>query len=226
MVPVASVGGGQPVVYNPGANVAVSSGATYPTAVRQTVTLLFADPLPVGSYTIAVSPAVQAAPFSPDELAGLAGGPAFAGHPLVSVVGGAVLNGAVLDAPNLVAPGGGPGSLSQFVTGTEFLTQLHNDLGALLDQLLRELGDDPSISPAITAQILARILPALDPSGTLSLLVIWLDPVSINLADSEGGRTVYNEGRRRWRAACPTRSSRSGGTWNWSSSRRRGGRSP
>jgi hypothetical protein len=215
VIPVASVGGGQPVVYNPGANVAVSSGATYPTAVRQTITLLFSEPLPVGSYTIAVSSAVQAAPFSPDELAGLSGGASFAGHPLASVVGGVIQNGAVLDAANLVAANGGPGSLSQFVTGTSFLTQMHNDLGALLDQLLRELGDDPTITPAITAQILARILPALDPSGTLGLLVIWLDPVSINLADSEGGGRSTTRGPRRWRGGCGMRSSRSAGMWSW-----------
>src|SRR5262249_21786516 len=39
VIPVAS---GHSVVYDPSANVDVASGTTYPTAVRQTVTLLFA----------------------------------------------------------------------------------------------------------------------------------------------------------------------------------------
>src|SRR5262249_16831251 len=51
---IASATGGQPVLYNPGGNVDVSSGKTSPTAVRQTVTLLFAQPLPVGSYQIEI----------------------------------------------------------------------------------------------------------------------------------------------------------------------------
>ncbi len=194
VIPVKAVGGGQPVVYNPGATVGVSSGVTYPPAVRQTVTLLFDAPLPVGSYSITLKPGIQAAPFAAGEVEALAGGAAFAGHPVVSVAGGVVRNGSTLEVPDLVAAGAGPATLAEFDTGTRFLTQLHNDLGALLDALLRAKGDDPSISPALMAQILARILPGLDP--TASLLVIWLDPVSINLADSEGARAVYTEGGR------------------------------
>ena len=52
------------VVYNPGANVEVSSGRTYPTAVRQTVTLLFDRPLPAGSYEVELSPRIQTAAFN------------------------------------------------------------------------------------------------------------------------------------------------------------------
>lgn len=194
VIPVAATGGAQPVVYNPGANLDVSSGRTFPTAVRQTVTLLFAEPLPVGSYSIVLNPRVQTAAFSPAEVKLLAGGPEFAGHPLVSVSGTTIRNGGEFLASNLVADGGTPGDLSQFGTGTPFLTQLQNDLGSMLDAMLRANGDDPSITPAVMAQILARMLPGLDPTGTASLLVIWLDPVSINLADSEGSRTTYDEG--------------------------------
>ena len=38
------------------------AASTYPTAVRQTVTLLFAHPLPAGSYEIELAPAVQVRP--------------------------------------------------------------------------------------------------------------------------------------------------------------------
>ena len=58
---------GQAVVYDPSTNVDVASGTTYPTAVRQTVTLLFANPLPAGSYRIDLPPAIQTAPFNADE---------------------------------------------------------------------------------------------------------------------------------------------------------------
>ena len=42
-------------VYNPSSNIDVASGRVYPTAIRQTVTLLFGEPLPAGSYQIEVS---------------------------------------------------------------------------------------------------------------------------------------------------------------------------
>ena len=47
LIPLGATGGGQSVVYAPGANTGPSSGITYPTAVRQTVTLFFANALPV-----------------------------------------------------------------------------------------------------------------------------------------------------------------------------------
>ena len=55
---VAAAAGAQPIVYDPGANVDVVTGLQYATAVRQTVTLQFANPLPGGDYTITVSPKV------------------------------------------------------------------------------------------------------------------------------------------------------------------------
>ena len=59
VIPLVAVDGVNPVVYNPGSNVTVASGLTYATASRQTITLLFASPLPAGSYEIALSPAIQ-----------------------------------------------------------------------------------------------------------------------------------------------------------------------
>ncbi len=196
IVPIGSIGNGQPVVYNPGANSVTSSGLTYPTAVRQTVTLLFSEALRAGSYRIDVSAAVQTAAFTPLEAGLLAGGSAFAGHPLTSVANGSIQIGTRFVATDLVGAGNAPASLSQFNAGTPFLTQLQNDLGALLDARLLERGDDPSISQAMMDDILARLLPGLDPSGNTPILVIWLDPVSVRLADSEGSRTVYNESTR------------------------------
>src|SRR6185503_18786856 len=70
-------------IYNPSANVDVSTGRTYPTAVRQTVTLLFDEALPAGSYRVEVSPSVGAAAFSTDE-------PARERHSVVSITDGAI----------------------------------------------------------------------------------------------------------------------------------------
>ena len=49
------------------------------------------------------------------------------------------------------------GNLAALQTGTPFLTQSHDDLGAILDAELTALGDDPSISTIIDSQIAARI---------------------------------------------------------------------
>jgi hypothetical protein len=91
-----------PVVYDSGGNIDISSGRTYPTAVRQTVTLLFAAPLPAGSYRIELAPQIQAAPFNDDEQGLLADHLGFSGHPVVSLDAGAVREGAQLTAVDLV----------------------------------------------------------------------------------------------------------------------------
>ena len=97
MVPIAATSGGQSIIYDPGVNVDLSSGLTYPTAVDQTVTLLFAQPLAPGSYEIELSPAIQAAAFNAAEAGELAPGDgSFAGHPVVTVTGALVVNGAGL----------------------------------------------------------------------------------------------------------------------------------
>ncbi len=51
----------QPIVYDASANIDITSGLTYPTAVKQTVTLVFDAVLPVGSYTILLSDGIRSA---------------------------------------------------------------------------------------------------------------------------------------------------------------------
>lgn len=202
VIPVASLGGGQPVVYDPNVNLRVTSGLSYPSAAGQTVTLLFASPLPAGSYRVTVSPAVQAQSFRPDEAGALAGVRSFAGHPLVSVVNGGVVNGASVVAAGLVkAPGAAP-ALGTIARGSPFLTQLQADLSALLDELLKARGDDPSISTGVNAQILSRFAPMyaglLSGSGSdpkaapPSYTILWLDPVSIDLQSAQGPSLSYS----------------------------------
>ncbi len=168
---------------NPVANTQVSSGLTFPTAVRQTVTLTFDQPLPAGSYRVEIA-SLPSADLNDEEQALL--GP-LDGHNLVSVVNGQVVEGSRLDAANLVAPAGQP-QVGAISAGTPFLTQLQNDLGALLDAQLVQLGDDPILTTDLTNLILDRL--GVVPGTTF--FVIWLDPVSIDLADARGARTTYN----------------------------------
>ncbi len=123
----------QVVIYDAGSNVDVASGRTYPTAVRQTVTLLFGQALPAGSYRIVVSSDVASADFNDEEASLLSHGAGLSGHPIVQWEGLQRAEGAVLDELNLVRPFVGLGNFSVFERGTRFLTQVHNDLGALLD---------------------------------------------------------------------------------------------
>ncbi len=183
--------GGQAVVYDPGANVSVSSGRSYPTAVRQTVTLLFDGPVPEGSYQVELSSLLQTAALNDGEAGLLVGGNSFAGHPVVLSANGQVKNGSAVAATNLVTPGGVAANLDTIVSGTPFLTQFHDDLGALLDALLNARGDDPAVTAFLNQQIVDRFGPGVDLSA-LSVAVIWLDPVSIDLADAQGTRSVYN----------------------------------
>src|SRR5262249_39500428 len=156
--------------------------------VRQTVTLLFADPLSAGSYLVELSPAIQSAGFSAEEPALIAGGPGLTGHPVVSLSGGQVMEGARRTARDLVFAAGALGDFDAFRAGTPFLTQLHDDLGALLDAELSRLGDHPAVPGTIDGQILDRFDAGLGPAGQrpVAVLVIWLDPVSPTLIDSRG----------------------------------------
>ncbi len=238
--------GSPPVLYDPGANVDISTGAKYPTAVRQTVTLQFDQPLPAGSYEVTLSDGIQTAAFTAGELTLLAGDNsltnpgAFAGHPLASAAGGQTANGSAVGVPDLVPAPGGVGDLSAFAGGTPFLGQLHDDLGAVLADALAGPGDSASTA-AVSQEILDRVGPGLDASATESmpltdairsgttsfaigtfdlnlsdvapqsrggavmfntpgdpgqgltgLVVIWLDPVSVNLADPAGDRVTYD----------------------------------
>src|SRR5262249_4922798 len=79
-----SASGANPVLYNPGTNVDVETGRTVPTAVKQTVTLLFDEGLPEGSYQIEFKPGLQAAPFNETEASLLSPSTTFHGLSLVS----------------------------------------------------------------------------------------------------------------------------------------------
>jgi hypothetical protein len=199
VIPVAATQG---VVYDPSSNVDVASGNVYPTAVRQTVTLLFADPLPPGSYRVELAPTIQAAAFNDQEAGLLSAGAGFTGHPVVSRDGAQVTEGSRRTATDLVFASGALGDLGVFPAGTPFLTQLHDDLGALLDAGLTRLGDAPSIPPVIDSQILDRFAPALGPASQrpVAVLVIWLDPPAIGLVDSTGQRVVYNPQARSYQS--------------------------
>jgi hypothetical protein len=191
VIPVVAMQG---VVYDPGTNVDVASGTVYATAVRQTVTLLFDRPLPPGSYRIGLSPAVRAAAFNGQEADLLTSAAGFTGHPVASPAAGHVVEGSRVTAVNLVLATGALGDLAVWNTGTPFLTQLHDDLAALLDAELTAQGDDPGIPATIDGQIVDRFDPALGPPAArlVSVLVIWLDPVPIALFGSGGNQVTYN----------------------------------
>jgi hypothetical protein len=199
-VPIAAASGGQPITYDPGVNIDVTSGLTYPTAVDQTVTLLFRQPLAPGSYEVALSPAIQAASYDANEAAVLAPGDgSFAGHPVVTAAGTLVVNGARLTEAGLVtvpAPTTAPGS---GVAPSRFLTQLSGDLGAVLDQGLRAAVDDATITTAVNDQIISRYAPMYASPGSAatqqtlpSFAIIWFDPVSIDLQSPQGVNLTYN----------------------------------
>lgn len=184
----------QPVIANPGSNVDVSSGQTFATAIRQTVTLVFDQPLPAGSYRIDISPNVQTRPFNRAEATQLENDSQFGGHPVVSFEDGQIVEGSVLEVQGLVQASGIPGSFESFEEGTSFLTQLQNDLSFLLDNLLTEFGDAEAITPAILKQITDRFRVAI---GSLrqrltSMLIVFLDPVSLDLVDPDNNRVTFD----------------------------------
>ena len=186
----------------------MASGKQYPTAVHQTVTLLFASPLPTGSYRVELSPAILTAPFNEEEQDLLADESQFAGHPVVFVTQGQVEAGSRWEASGLVAPAGNLGDFRAWEVGTPFLTQLHDDLGALLVAGLTNQGDSDgtAITAALNRQIQGRFIPGLSVPGRrpVAVLVIWLDPVSFALADPGGSRTTYDLGTDAFDARIPS----------------------
>ena len=184
----------QPVIANPSSNVDVSSGQTFATAIRQTVTLAFDEPLPAGSYRVEVSPVVQTRPFNGAEAARLEADTQFGGHPVVSFVAGQIVEGAIVEVQDLVQPAGALGSFQAFEDGTSFLTQLQNDLSFLLDNLLTEFGDAAEITPTILNQITDRFRVAIgDLTERLtSMLIVFLDPVSLDLVDPGNNRVTFD----------------------------------
>src|SRR5262249_17560917 len=139
-IPVGSglTAGRQFAVYDASSNIDVASGLILPTAIRQTVTLLFGEALPAGAYEIEVLASVQSAPFNIEELDLLTARSGLSGHPLASVTPAGVVEGGQLSASDLVRPTTTLGDLSVFEAGTSFLTQFTGDLGALLDARLTE----------------------------------------------------------------------------------------
>ena len=160
------------------------------------VTFLFDSPLPAGSYRVDLSSDIQTAAFNDQEVGQLAGGAAFNGHPVVSIgAGGAIQEGASIQATDLVIAEGALGDFDDFLDGTRFLTQLHNDLSVILDDLLATLGDDPSITDEIAEQIVRRFEPALGPVGArrANMLIIFLDPVEIEVENEDGEILIYDQ---------------------------------
>lgn len=195
VIPVQAYAGGRSVVYNPSAKIDAATGLSYSTAARQTITLLFAKPLPAGNYQISLSPAIQAAAYNEDEAGLLAPGLSF-GHPLASTQGGIIAVGARVFAKDLVAPAGASTDVSTIAQGSAFLTQLQSDLSALLNELIKRNGDDPTITATLNNQILSRLAPlfATLPGGAKSptFTIMWFDPVSIDLQAPQGGSVSYN----------------------------------
>ena len=187
VIPIGGAQIEQPIVYGPGTNIEPTTGRTHATAVRQTVTLLFVDPLPAGSYVVELAPQIQSAPFNEEESALLTGQPGFSGHPVVSLEMGQIVEGSRLAAVDLVLESVELGSFSAFKQGTPFLTQLHDDLGAMLDAMLTERGDDPGITAALNDQVLARLEAALGPpeQRQTAVFALWLDPVSGDIEDPD-----------------------------------------
>jgi hypothetical protein len=193
VIPVAAFGNAPSVIYDPSAATHVASGLDYPTAVRQTITLLFTQPLPAGNYTIELSPNIHAAAYNAGESSLLADDGSFGGHPVVSAAGGAVSNGSQFVATDLVAPSGTPGKSITISQGTPFLTQLVGDLNSYLQQLVAAGGSASSITSLMNALILAELEPLLaaGKNGVPSITVIWFDPVSIDL-ETSGGSASYS----------------------------------
>jgi Ca2+-binding RTX toxin-like protein len=186
LVPLSS--GALPVVYSPGSNVDIGSGNTYPTAVRQTVTLLFDAPLPIGSYKIELAPQIQSADFNVDE-DGLLAGVGYQGHPISQLSGSGPQSGVSLEVHDLVFAAAGQTDFSGWSQGTPFLTQLHDDLGAILDSILTSRGDDLTTSAALNEHIKDRVVPGLGTDAAVGLLVIWLDPTGIGVTGPVGSTT-------------------------------------
>jgi hypothetical protein len=191
-----AIAGGQAVVYDPGANIDVATGRFYPTAVRQTITLYFGSPLPAGSYALAVSPDILAAPYNAAESGLLYDTPDIMGHALVALGGdpGHISDGGAYLLQDLVpTTSSAPPDFSSFATGTPFLQAFHDDLGALLDSQISTFGDSPQVTSALLAQAQAILGPGSTAPGEVpSFLVLALDPLSLNLVDSQNRRAVFD----------------------------------
>jgi hypothetical protein len=185
---------GQSITYNPDAIITVASGLTFPNEVRQTITFVFGDALPAGEYRIVLSSGIQTEAFNSAEVSLLADNAGFAGHPVVSIVDGNVTNGSETDAPRLVLPVSALGDLNVYDSGTPYLTNLHGDIGRILDENLTHQVDTATITKLISQQLAAACGPGLGTPGNrpVEMMIIWLDPVSIDVADPQGKHATYD----------------------------------
>ncbi len=67
----------------------------------------------------------------------------------------------------------------------------------MLDNLLTQKGDDPTITAALDSQILARFAPSIAAgdgglSVPMSYLIVWFDPVSLDLQSAQGQGVSYS----------------------------------
>ena len=96
------------------------------------------------------------------------------------------------EASELVAPAGNLGDFRAWEVGTPFLTQLHDDLGVLLDAGLTNQGDSDgrAITAALNRQIQGRVIPGLSAPGRrpIAVLVGWL----------RGGRAGFRFSSHEW----------------------------
>lgn len=203
-IPVGGTGINRPVIVNPTSNVQKARGQTFAKAVRQTITLTFAEPLPTGSYRIDLSPALQTTPFNLNEFLRLSADQRFPGHSVVSIFGDQIVSGASHLTENLVKPASPSGSFAEFETGTSFLTQLQNDLSVFLDRLLSQVPDEVlpdsqgrpthEITNQILNQVVSRLKIALGERNArpTSLLVVFLDPVSLDLVAPDRTSVSYS----------------------------------
>lgn len=190
--------GSKAVVYNPSRNnVDAASGRSIPTAFRQTVTLLFGEPLPAGNYVVQVDGEVMSSSFNVGELDLLSPLVEVVGHPVVSIAdNGEIVTGFGEKATDLVLPAGAL-DLTGLEDGTSPLTQSHSDLGRLLDSLLTDLGDNPNITERLLLQIIAIIKPGLigaDGLPIVNLAVAFFDPTSIGLVAPDGATLNHDLG--------------------------------
>jgi hypothetical protein len=184
-ITVGAAGDAQPVVYDPSANIDIVSGVTYPTAVRQTVTLLFESALPAGSYRVEVSAKLGAVSFTASDSPS---------HPLVTLAPSGITEGADQIVKNAVAVPRGQINFTSFKAGTPFLSQLQADMSALLDQEIT-VGDESNATPELLAQLQARLQAGLaSAADRATFLALFLDPVSLDLADPAGDHVSYSLG--------------------------------
>src|SRR5690606_24458565 len=98
-----------------------------------------------------------------------------------------------IGAHNLVFAQGSLGSLEAFDAGTPFLSQLHDDLAAILDTVLTTQGDADGLSQTINDHILQRLTAATSQVATPPrLLVVWLDPGTFEITSPTGQSISYD----------------------------------